>query len=138
MKEKIMKFIKNEKINKCIKRVLNKNTLKILIAIFVVISVLRITFSLMFEVKGTVKSIDGQNITIVNFFNTKTVDVGNYPIELQPIQIGDRIEIGKNLSGDILYIRDEDRNHKNENISIGDSGKQKSKENRKNNRIGKN
>ena len=131
MKEKIMEFFQNEKVKRFTKRVVNKKTLITVIAILVVVSALKISFSLMFEVKGTVKNIDGKNITIVNFLTTKTVDVGDYPIEIKPIQVGDRIEITKNLSGDVLYIRDKDNGFTNEKGNISANDKQRSKENGK-------
>ena len=131
MKEKIMGFFQNEKVKRFTKRVVNKKTLITVIAILVVVSALKISFSLMFEVKGTVKNIDGKNITIVNFLTTKTVDVGDYPIEIKPIQVGDRIEITKNLSGDVLYIRDKDNGFTNEKGNIRANDKQRSKENGK-------
>ena len=131
MKEKIMGFFQNEKVKRFTRRVVNKKTIITVIAILVVVSALKISFSLMFEVKGTVKNIDGKNITIVNFLTTKTVDVGDYPIELKPIQVGDRIEITKNLSGDVLYIRDKDNGFTNEKGNISANDKQRSKENGK-------
>ena len=131
MKEKIMGFLQNEKVKRFAKRVVNKRTIIIVIVILVVVSALKISCSLMFEVKGTVKSIEGKSITIANFITTRTVDVGDYPIELKQIQVGDRIEITKNLSGDILNIRDDDKKHGDGKGSFSDNGKQKSKENRK-------
>ena len=138
MKEKIMGFLQNEKVKRFAKRVVNKRTIIIAIVILVVVSALKISCSLMFEVKGTVKSIDGKSITIANFINTRTIDVGDYPIELKQIQVGDRVEITKNLSGDIINIKDEDRGHTTEKGIISGNGKQKSKGNEKNNHREKN
>lgn len=45
----------------------------------------------------------GSNITVANFLYTKTVNVGDYPIA--NIQVGERIKINKNISGDILSVR---------------------------------
>jgi hypothetical protein len=127
MKEKIMAFFQDEKVKRFTKRVLNKKTLITAIVILVIVSALKISFLLMFEVKGTVKNIDGTNITIANFLTTRTVDVGNYPIE--QIQIGDRIEVTKNLSGDILYIKDENSRHTNKKANINNNGNKLEKSN---------
>jgi putative ubiquitin-RnfH superfamily antitoxin RatB of RatAB toxin-antitoxin module len=75
----------------------------------------------------TSKSIDGKNITVANFITTRTVDVGDYPIENKKIQVGDRIEITKNLNGDVLNIRDENRANKSAKGNINDNIKQKSR-----------
>lgn len=138
MKEKIAVFFKNEKVKRFAKRVLSKKALVTVVVILVVVSSIKIAFSLMFEIKGTVKGIDGKNITIANFINTRTIDVGDYPIELKQIQVGDRVEITKNLSGDIINIKDEDKGHTNDKGIIGGNGKQKSKGNEKNNHREKN
>lgn len=133
MKEKIMAFFRDEKVKKFIKRVLSKKTFVTVVVILVIVLALKISFSLMFEIKGTVKNIDGKNITVANFITTRTVDVGDYPIELMKIQVGDKIEITKNLSGDILDVRDRYKGHMNGKDSISDNGKKKSKDNGKNN-----
>jgi hypothetical protein len=67
---------------------------------------LRIAFSLAFEVEGTVTKVDGSKVTVANFITTKTLDIGNFQSLLSNIQVGDRIEIQKNLSGDIINVRD--------------------------------
>lgn len=136
-KEKIMAFLREEKIKKFTKKLLNKKTCITAIVILVIVLALKISFSLMFEIKGTVKNIDGKNITVVNFITTKTVDVGDYPIESKQIQVGDKIEIMKNLNGDILDIRDRDNSHMNGKDGISDYGKQKVNESGKGNNKGK-
>ena len=73
LKEKLMAFLRDEKVKKITKRVLNKKTFVTAIVILIIASALKISFALMFETKGTVKSIDGKNITVVNFITTKTV-----------------------------------------------------------------
>ena len=125
LKEKLMAFLSDEKIKKITKRVLNKKTFVAAIVILIIVSALKISFVLMFEIKGTVKNIDGKNITVVNFITTKTVDVGDYPIESKQIHVGDRIEIMKSLNGDILDIMDRENSHMNKKDGISDYGKQK-------------
>jgi LPS O-antigen subunit length determinant protein (WzzB/FepE family) len=133
MKEKIMVFFQNEKVKRLNKKVFNKKTLIAAIVILGIASALRISFSLMFEINGIVKNIDGKNITVANFLTTRTVDVGDYPITSNEIQIGDRIEITKNLSGEVLYVRDESKKHINGNRKIDGNSKQNFKGDRKNN-----
>jgi hypothetical protein len=78
------------------------------------------------------------SITVVNFINTRTVDVGEYPIESKQIQVGDKIEIMKNLNGDILDIRDRENSHMDRKDGKSDYGKQKANEIGKGERKGKN
>lgn len=92
----------------------------------------------MFEINGVVKNIDGKNITVANLISTKTVDVGNYPIEAKQIKIGDKIEITKNLSGDILNIRDRNSDQMNREDGSRDNRKEKDNKNEKNNHREKN
>ena len=138
LKEKLMAFLRDEKVKKITKRVLNKKTFVTVIVILIIASALKISFALMFETKGTVKSIDGKNITVVNFITTKTVDVGDYPIQSKQIHVGDKIEIMKNLNGDILDIRDRENGHMDRKDSKSNYGKQKANEIGKGERKGKN
>jgi len=138
LKEKLMAFLRNEKVKKFTKRVLNKKTFVTAIVILIIASALKISFSLMFEIEGTVKNIDGKNITVVNFITTKTVDVGDYPIQSKQIHVGDKIEIMKNLNGDILDIRDRENSHMDRKDGKSDYGKQKANEIGKGDRKGKN
>lgn len=138
LKEKLMAFLRNEKVKNFTKRVLNKKTFITAIVIVIILAALKISFAIMFEVKGTVKNIDGKNITVVNFINTKTIDVGSYPIESKQIQVGDKIEIMKNLNGDILDIRDRENSHMDRKDGKSDYGKQKANEIGKGERKGKN
>lgn len=75
---------------------------------------------------------------MANFITTRTVYVGDYPIESKQIQVGDKIEIMKNLNGDILDIRDRENSHVGRKDSKSDYGKQKVNENGKGVRKGKN
>jgi len=138
LKENLMAFLRDEKVKKITKRVLNKKTFVAVIVILIIASALKISFALMFDIKGTVKSIDGKNITVVNFITTKTVDVGDYPIQSKQIHVGDKIEIMKNLNGDILDIRDRENSHMDRKDGKSDYGKQKANEIGKGDRKGKN
>lgn len=138
LKEKLMAFLRNEKVKNFTKRILNKRIFVTAIVILIIAAALKISFSLMFEIEGTVKNIDGKNITVVNFITTKTVDVGDYPIESKQIQVGDKIEIMKNINGDILDIRDRENSHMGRKDGKSDYGKQKANEIGKGDRKGKN
>lgn len=138
LKEKLMSFFRNEKTKKFTKRVLNKKTFVTAIVILIIAAALKISFSLMFEIKGTVKNINEKNITVVNFINTRTVDIGDYPIATKQIHVGDKIEITKNLNGDILDIRDRENSYMNRKDHINSYKKQKSNEDGKGDHKGKN
>ena len=138
LKENLMAFLRDEKVKKITKRVLNKKTFVAVIVILIIASALKISFALMFDIKGTVKNIDKKNITVVNFITTKTVDVGDYPIQSKQIHVGDKIEIMKNLNGDILDIRDRENSHMDRKDGKSDYGKQKANEIGKGERKGKN
>jgi len=138
LKENLMAFLRDEKVKKITKRVLNKKTFVAVIVILIIASALKISFALMFDIKGTVKNIDKKNITVVNFITTKTVDVGDYPIQSKQIHVGDKIEIMKNLNGDILDIRDRENSHMDRKDGKSDYGKQKANEIGKGDRKGKN
>lgn len=113
MKEKLRAFFQNEKLKVFTKKVFNKKTITGAVIILVLAVVLRIAFSLMFVVEGTVNKVDGSKITVANFLATKTVDIGNFQTTPSNIQIGDRIEIMKNLSGDVISVRDNSSRHMN-------------------------
>lgn len=138
LKDKIMEFLRNEKVKKFGKRVFNKKTVITAVILVIIVAAIKISFSLMFEVRGVVKNIDGKNVTVANFISTKTVDVGNYPIEGKQIKIGDKIEITKNLSGDILNIRDRNSDQMNRRDGSRDNRKEKDNKNEKNNHREKN
>lgn len=125
MKEKIQNFFQNEKVKSLGRKVFNKRNFKVATAIIIVVVVLRIGFSLIFEVNGVVTKINGNNITVSNFFTTQTINTGDYPVDSNIIKVGDRIEITKNIQGQVLYIKD-----RNLNKSIGQN-------NHFNGRIGK-
>lgn len=119
MKEKIKAFFQNEKVKNVKKKVFNKKTFIAVIVVIVIVAALRVTFSLVFEVNGTVTQIDGTKITVTNFLTTQTVDVGNYPITTSGIQAGDRIEITKNLSGQVYSVRCENKTRMGRKGSVG-------------------
>lgn len=113
MSEEKKYFFQNEKMKKFARKVFNKRTfIGALIAIVLVVA-LRIAFSLVFEIEGTVTKVDGSNITIANFLSTKTVDVGSFQTTANNIQVGDRVEVMKNLSGDVISVRDNFGKHMN-------------------------
>lgn len=106
MKEKITAFFQNQKLKAFAKKIFNKKTFIAALIILILAAALRITFLLKFEVNGVVNKVDGSKITVANFLTTQTVDIGNLKTTYSNIQVGDRIEIMKNLSGDVIGIRD--------------------------------
>ncbi|QCX32911.1 hypothetical protein FDN13_03845 [Caloramator sp. E03] len=106
MKEKIMAFLQNEKVKENIKRVFNKRNLKKVVIVIIIAAALKITYSFAFEVKGYVSRIDGSKITVVNYLTTQTVDIGSFINTLDNIQVGDKIVIKKNLSGQVMSVKD--------------------------------
>lgn len=106
MKEKMMTFFQNEKLKGFGKKIFNKKTITRTVIILVLVTALKITFSLMFQVEGTVNKVDGSKITVANFLTTKTVDIGVFQDTSSNIQVGDRIEIMKNISGNVISVRD--------------------------------
>lgn len=133
MKEKIRAFLQNEKLKNFGKKVFNKKTITGAIIIIVLVIALRVAFSLMFVVEGTVNKVNGSKITVANFLTTKTVDIGNLKTAYKNIKIGDRIKITKNLSGDVISVRDNNLKHKNKNHNLHGSGKHNFKGNGKRN-----
>jgi hypothetical protein len=114
MKEKIIAFFESEKVKKLSKRIFSKKTFIVTSVVLAIAIALRITFSLIFEINGTVTKVDGSKITVSNFLTTQTVDVGDYPISSTSIQPGDRIEILKNISGQVYAIREGNKGHMKE------------------------
>ncbi|SKA91627.1 hypothetical protein SAMN05443428_11189 [Caloramator quimbayensis] len=114
MKEKIIAFLQDEKVKEFNKKIFNKKNLKKVIALIVILALLKITYLFMFEVKGVVKKVEGSKITVVNFLTTQTVDVGDFENILGNIQAGDRILIKKNLSGQVMSVKDYSYNIKDE------------------------
>lgn len=110
MKERVKAFFQNEGVKDFTKKVFNKKTISIVIGVLVMVAILKIAFSLMFEVEGVVKKIDGNKITVTTFIKNRTVNVGDYPIADIGIQVGDRIKIMKNLSGEVYSIRLDNHN----------------------------
>ncbi|ERI91885.1 hypothetical protein HMPREF1982_02928 [Clostridiales bacterium oral taxon 876 str. F0540] len=123
MKEKINAFLKSEKLKKVFKKIFNKKTVIGAILILVLAAALRIGFSLMFEVEGTVNKVEGSKITVANFLSTKTVDIANFQTSLGTVQVGDRIKIMKNLSGDIISVRDRNISNADRKGSFRENGR---------------
>jgi putative ubiquitin-RnfH superfamily antitoxin RatB of RatAB toxin-antitoxin module len=95
-----------EKLKAFAKKLINKKTITGAVIVIILAVALRITFLLKFEVEGVVNQVDGSKITVANFLTTQTVDIGNFKTADSSIQVGDRIEIMKNLSGDVISVRD--------------------------------
>jgi hypothetical protein len=129
MKEKIAAFFQNEKVKGFARKVFNKKTFTTAAVIIVLVVALRIAFSLLFTVEGFVSKVDGNNITVSNFLTTKTVDIGNFPSTLSSIQVGDRVEIMKNLQGNIISVRDGSKRLMNGRGSMLNDGQNPNRQN---------
>ena len=107
MREKIVGFFKSEKVKNTTKKIFNKKTILTAGIIILVVAGLKIGYSYMFEVKGVVSKIDGTKVTLVTRLNTQTVDVANSAVDATKIVVGEKIEIVKNLSGQVIYAKSE-------------------------------
>ena len=107
MKEKITNFFKSEKLKNTTKKIFTKKTVVTAVIIVVVVAGLKIGYSLMYDIKGVVSKVEGTKITLVTRLNTQTVDVANSAVDATKIIVGERIEIVKNISGEVLYVKDE-------------------------------
>lgn len=105
MGERINKIINNEKLRGFCKKVFTKKKIGGVLAAIVIIAGLNVGYSLAFEVKGTVLKADTKSIVVRNFLGTKTVNLGDYPLDSNNIVVGERIEIKKNISGEVIDIR---------------------------------
>lgn len=103
--EKVKRMFQSEKLKGFSKKIFTKKKIGTVIAIIVLIAACRIGFSLMYEVNGTVLKVDTKSIVVANFLGTKTVNTGDYPIDSNRIMVGEKVEITKNLSGDVIAIR---------------------------------
>lgn len=105
MKEKINNLLSNGKLKEFSKKIFTKKKMRILIAAVALAAVLRIGYLLAFTVDGTVLKINGNSIVVTNFLGTKTVNLGDYPIDSSRINAGQKVEITKNISGDVISVR---------------------------------
>lgn len=110
MVERLKAFFKSEELKRFFKKILNKKVIITAIVFVVLITALRIAFSLIFEVKGTVLKVDGNNIEVANFLYTKTVNTGELQVDSNNIQVGEKVKITKNLYGNVISIQGEHRN----------------------------
>lgn len=104
-------------------------------AIIIVIIVLRIGFSLLFEVNGVVTKINGNNITVTNFFATQTINTGDYPVDSNIIKVGTKIEITKNIQGQVFSIKDGTKEHGHNNRNLNNNIDQKNQFNGKRGKV---
>lgn len=123
MMEKIKGIFNNDKVKGCCKKVFTKNKIRAIIVIVVVVGALHLGYSLMFRVNGIVRKVDANTITVANFFNTQTINTGDYQIDTTKIIVGERVEVIKNLSGQVLEIRGGNRKQDMGNRQSGNNKK---------------
>lgn len=86
------------------KHVFKKQYIIGLIVIFLLVFGLRTGYEAMFEVEGAIQKIDEGNVTVANFFVTRTVDLSNFENALEDLEVGDYITVQKNLSGTVIAV----------------------------------
>lgn len=93
----------------------HKKKLILLIIAIVIILILIGVGKYMLHIKGTVTQIDGSKITVTSHISTRTVDLTGTVFANTPIQLGDKICIEKNFSGNVCEI-DINNKHRREHI----------------------
>lgn len=105
MKEKLQSIFNGKKLKSFSKRIFTKKKIVSAVVIIVLLAALKIGYFLAFKVEGTVLKVDTNSITVTNFLGTKTVNTGDYPIDSNSITVGQKIDITKNISGDVISIK---------------------------------
>lgn len=82
----------------------NKRTIKGLVITVALVAVLSASAHALFRIQGVVTGVDNNNVTVANFFWSRTVDLSGTPFNAAGIRPGDRIMIQKNLQGNVLYV----------------------------------
>lgn len=100
----------NNKIKECVicgKNILAANKKKICGAIVIcaVVGAASAGAHAMFKVSGVVTAVNSNQLSVANFLRTQTVDLAGAPVNTSNIKIGDRVNIQKNLQGQVLYLR---------------------------------
>lgn len=93
-----------EKIKEAAMKYIKMSNIKLAVICLIVVIVGIRGFFFVFEDKGTVKSISGSVLTIINFWGTKTIDVQDFPLD-KSIYPGDKVLIKKNIFGDIMEVK---------------------------------
>ena len=104
MNEKLKAILNKDTLKELSKKIFTKKKIGAVIAVVVIAAGLKLGYSQLFDIEGTVLKIDGKNIVVSNFLGTRTINTGDYPIDGQVV-VGDKVEISKNLSGDVTDIR---------------------------------
>ena len=89
------------------KNILQANKRKVYSAIVLcmLVGALGVGAAAMFRVNGVVTAVDQNHISVTNFFRTQTVDLTGSIVNANQVKVGDRVEIRKNLQGQVLYAR---------------------------------
>jgi hypothetical protein len=105
MNEKVRNLFKGDNLKGFSKKIFTKKKIGAAVAVIVFLAAAKIGYSLAFEVNGTVLKVDSNSIVVANFLGTKTVNMGDYPINSSRIVVGQKIEITKNLSGQVISVK---------------------------------
>lgn len=66
----------------------------------------------LFEIEGTVASVDGRKVAVTDILTTRVVDFAGSPINPARLQPGDEVEIKRNLiTGTVFSLKFERRNY---------------------------
>jgi hypothetical protein len=87
----------------------HKKALCVALGAVLVLSILSVGFHAIFEVEGVVTAKTNQSITVANFFRTQTINLSGAPVDISTIKTGQEIQIHKNLQGEVLSIRADNR-----------------------------
>lgn len=115
----LKKLFQKESIKEFSKKVFTKKKLSILAGAIVLLVGLRVGYSFMYEVNGTVTKIDDKTIQVTSFWGSKTVSLGNYSDYTNRIAVGEKVEISKNISGDVIAIRIDEKGNGRFNGTLG-------------------
>ena len=100
---KIENFLQSEKLKNFTKKLFSKKTIVGVLTVGILAAVLNIGFHTLFEINGVVKGINGTQVTVSDFFSTRTVDVGS-GVDISGIKVGERVRISKNINGEVLNV----------------------------------
>lgn len=94
----------NEKLKGISKKVFTKKKITGAIVVLAIVVGLKLGYSLIYDIHGTVTKVDANSITVSNFITTTTINTGDYTIDTSKIVVGERVEVQKNISGKVINV----------------------------------
>lgn len=86
----------------------HKKMLYTLIVVAVLVAALAGILERKYVVEGVVSAVSVNKVTVTDFWGSKTVSLNQSWLKQSPIAIGDRVEITKNLQGQIIDVETHD------------------------------